>query len=209
MITTIEKDCLIHKTVSNEFFVESFVTYLQKEAVLVEYKKLSDICMEGCKNFNKKYSCPPLSPPFNLLARNYQYLVVNAIKIKLSDYQKIFNTIRMTNSVGKSLQRKIIENAFTDRQLILSNGSCRLCKICAYQDNLPCKYPGRMRYSLEATGVNVNELTIKCFEFPLVWYQSDNFPEYHCVVSGVLTNEPESVVNRIVKSFKTYKYQNS
>ena len=113
----------------------------------------------------------------------------------------------MVNTVGKSIQRKIMninENTLLRKKnsfKILENGSCRLCKKCNYQIGLDCKYPEKMRYSLEATGVNVNDLANKCFDMELDWYyKGKSFPKYQCIVSAILTNEPSEVINIYVNS---------
>ncbi len=45
-----------------------------------------------------------------------------------------------------------------------------------------------MRYSLEATGIDVSDLCFNCFKLPLQWYEKKSFPKYQGVVSVVLCN---------------------
>jgi len=191
-----------YKTENNFFCINSFIKFISSSKIKKDYNGFSALCQTGCKNFGKKYSCPPKSPSFEILSRDYKYLVVNAFKIPYTELKKEYNSVRMANVVSKSLQRKIFDITAQElkgknyRFLILENGSCRLCKVCNLQKNEPCKYPDKMRFSLEATGVDVNDLVLKCYGFLLQWYykgKKDKFPEYQCVVSAILTNEPNEV----------------
>lgn len=192
-----------YKTINNIFTMNSFISMVYCNNIYCDYNKCSTLCQIGCKNFGKKYSCPPSSPSFEKISKNFKYLVINALKIPYDTLRAEYNSVRMANVVAKSLQRKLFDAASNDlkkeniKHIVLENGSCRLCKTCALQKNQPCKHPDKMRFSLEATGIDVNDLVIKAFGFPLQWYykgKEKEFPKYQCVVSGILTNEPESVI---------------
>jgi hypothetical protein len=117
-----------------------------------------------------------------------------------------YNTIRMANVVAKSIQRKAFK--YTSEQELnkstkyLANGSCRLCRPCNLIKNEPCKYPQLMHPSLEATGIDVNDLITNAFGFELQWYKKDKFPDYQCVVGGILTNEPKNLVKELRDYYK-------
>jgi predicted metal-binding protein len=195
-----------HQTSVHSFLLEPLTTSVKVQELYADYERFAALCKQACKNYNKKYSCPPLSPNFNLLSVNYHYLVVNALKVYLDPYQRTYHSIRMVNNVIKSYQRRIFiqieENLPQEDLIILENGSCRLCKQCAYEQNKPCKHPDKMHPSLEATGINVNELTIKCFGFSLQWYMNGSFPDFQCVVSAILTNNPDVVINSTVEIYQ-------
>ena len=186
---------LLYRTRKNIFYITSLTSYLECNKITFDYYKFANECKIGCKNFRKKYSCPPYSPSFNNLSSNYNYLLVNTLKIKLDGFNKIYNTIRMANIVAKNIQKRLfnkINKEIKDRKekiIILENGSCRLCKTCELQKKLPCRYPKKMRYSLESTGIDVNDLIKKTFNFELKWYSNNNFPEYQCVVGGILLKQ--------------------
>lgn len=186
----------VYKTKNNNFTINFLLKFELTTKVIFNKKKFDYLCQIGCKNFNKKYSCPPFSPPFDSLTLNYRFVYVILFLVKTTEFKKQFNTIRMINVVLKSIHRKLfdkIDQNLTSNNIehiMLENGSCRFCKPCKLQLNLPCRFPKKMRPSLEATGVDVNQLTIDCFGFPLQWYSKNNFPEYQCVVGGILLNEP-------------------
>jgi predicted metal-binding protein len=185
---------LQHKTSNNIFNINLHLTIKPAHQVASDTSNFATKCQSGCKNYNKKYSCPPLSPSFDIFIPKYSYLHVLALKVFTQDYPATYNTIRMINVVIKSIQRKIFDfiavelNSKNIDHKILENGSCRLCKKCNLQSSFPCKYPLKMRPSLEATGVDVNQLMLDCFGFSLQWYSKNDFPKYQCVVGGILTD---------------------
>ena len=207
------KKVISYNTPRNTFKLHIHTSFVVKASINFNYKSCSDLCQNGCKNYDKKYSCPPSSPSFEKLSKCYEYMVINAFKIPYDTLKTEYNSVRMANVVAKSLQRKIFDTTANNlkqqnvKHIIIENGSCRLCKICSYQKNEPCRHPEKMRFSLEATGVDVNDLVIKGFGFPLQWYRKgnkDKFPEYQCVVSGVLTNDPEAVTKALSSSLDVF-----
>lgn len=71
----------------------------------------------------------------------------------------------------------------------ISTGSCRRCKPCKLQSGEPCVHPLSMAYSFEALGIDVGALVDVYFDYPLLWYQKHELPEYTSVVCGLLTNK--------------------
>lgn len=195
----IKKTTINYDTTNNKFKIDILTSFLPIERVICDYEYFVDKCKVGCKNYNKKYSCPPLSESFEKISKSYSYIVVNALKIYTIKYKSEYNTLRMINVIEKSVQRKIFDNLCVKSVHFLENGSCRLCKICNYQKNLPCKYPSKARCSLEASGVNVNKLVQECFNYELQWYKKGTniFPEHISVVGGILTNSPEEIIDEL------------
>ena len=40
---------------------------IEKDKIKTDKKRFLEMCKNGCKNYNKKYSCPPKSPDFNFI----------------------------------------------------------------------------------------------------------------------------------------------
>jgi predicted metal-binding protein len=195
-----------HKTENNTFIIKSYTDYIEVSEVESDYLFTRKLCEAGCANFGKKYSCPPRSTDFEHFREEYTHIVINAFVIPYENLdKKTFNIVKAANVICKSKQRKIFNKVESEisntKYKMLENGSCRLCKQCALQRQEPCKYPNKMRYSMEATGVRVDKLVKKMFGINLNWYhkgQKDNFPEFQCVVSGILTSNPSIVQNHLI-----------
>jgi hypothetical protein len=98
---------------------------------------------------------------------------------------------------------RVLEKQFKTK--FLSSGSCRLCKPCNLQNNLPCKHPKEMRFSLESTEIDCNDLSTKLFNTPLLWFKNNKAPEYTCILAGLISNknEEQHIITELEKSINT------
>ena len=100
---------------------------------------------------------------------------------------KLNNPKRSEDSIRNSFYRKDIirdnlekeiwnfldtyEDSYDDK-LILWDGYCRVCynenKKCTYDQNKPCRYPNKLRYSMEAVGIDVDK-TVKNINITIEW----------------------------------------
>ena len=58
---------------------------------------------------------------------------------------------------------------------------------CASDAEEPCRFPEKLRYSLESLGANVGALAADKLGAPLQWGTKDAPPEYFVLVGAVLT----------------------
>lgn len=194
------------KTKENKININYFLKFILKENIKLDKNGFAEMCKEGCKNYNKKYSCPPFVPDFDNLLKNYDGLYLVLFLSRLDSISSTeYNKVRIANSVMKSRLIKLmrhLEKMFNTT--FLSMGSCNLCKLCKCKLNLPCEHPKERRYSLEATGVDCNELSKKLFKIPLSWYKKKKAPEYTCVMCGLLCNKENT--GEIEKEIINYRF---
>ena len=150
-----------------------------------------------CPNYNSVWSCPPLSFDAEALLKRYKLIYLRCTKILLAP--EIIASAD-TADKAKALGRRIIESVKTDvdnellglekrvpRSLALSSGGCTLCGECARKHNLPCRRPEKMRYSLDAFGIDLTAAAKDIFAVELQWSQG-RLPEYFTLLSGLLTD---------------------
>ena len=67
-------------------------------------------------------------------------------------------------------------------------GSCILCpwEECTRRSGKACRYPLRIRRSLEACGFDLGRTTSELFGIEMKWSENRNLPEYLLLVSGFL-----------------------
>jgi len=180
------------KTKNNNIFIEIYYEFIKKEEVKTNKELFSKMCKEGCKNYGKKFSCPPYAKDFISVADKEGVFVLMFL-IKLNQINSTeYNKLRIANSIMKSRIDKImriLEERFNTK--FFSTGSCRLCKICNINLKKPCKHPDKMRYSLEATGVDCNSLSKKLFNKPLLWFKDKKSPEHTAVLVGLICNSKD------------------
>jgi predicted metal-binding protein len=157
-----------------------------KDILQFENKKLFDgMCKSGCKNYNKKCSCPPYSPSFTIYSKNYNMCKVYLMYIDMKQFDYInshgYFKVKVGNGILKPLMDKML---FSYSDKIITSGSCRSCNKCS----LPCRKPDKRIYSFESMGINVSELSEFVFNHKLLWYKNKTIPEYTSILSGYLFN---------------------
>jgi predicted metal-binding protein len=168
--------------------------FINKKEVAVYKELFSEMCKKGCRNYNKKYSCPPFVLPFEDLLKNFDGLLIcllwcNLNQIKSTDYNKI----RIANVIMKSRIIKLmrhLEKKFNTS--FLSSGSCNLCKPCKCKIGLPCAHAQQRRYSLEAAGIDCNEISKNLFGLEFQWYKNKKAPERSCIMCGLICNQEDA-----------------
>ena len=70
----------------------------------------------------------------------------------------------------------------------LSAGSCSLCGKgnCTRPSGAPCRYPDKMRYSIESLGGNVGKTVHDLLGIQLEWIEEGKVPSYFVLVGGLL-----------------------
>ena len=128
----------------------------------MNYEYNLEACKTGCPNYGLKWSCPPFSKVYDKLSERYKYAYILVFSTSMDKYMDIKNkylAIKAANSTLKSeiekLSRKIEDN---QGGYALLSGSCRLCKPCNKKLGKPCKNPDKMRYSMEATYLDVSSI---------------------------------------------------
>ena len=144
-----------------------------------------------CPNYDHSWACPPEAPYLEKEVSQYSRFFLIYYQFELDPYvrevqskhprrrrEKIINALFWDSIVRDYLEREIIE--FIDNLKdnyqeirILWDGFCRVCfnkkdKGCTYDSGKPCRYPKKIRYSMEASGIDVNA-TAKNANIKLEW----------------------------------------
>jgi predicted metal-binding protein len=167
---------------------------VEKVLSCTQEEEIRNCCKIGCVNYGKKWSCPPYSKKFSTIVKSKGYDTLIAIVgyINLCDMEYIINPyqqVKAANMILKSKCEKIARDF--ERELngySLLSGSCNLCKPCQKKRSLPCKKPQMVRYSLESTGVNVEDLLEKYCGHKLLWYKKGEKLPYTSVVTAILVD---------------------
>lgn len=182
----------ISKTISVKYTIDICAVH-PSQCLLFEHRNhFAYLCKTGCKNYNMKWSCPPLAPAFSSLALRWSNLYILYMRIPLDAFSSIKNDylkIKAANSMLKSRADRYMQTLAGKYGKYISTGSCRLCKPCKLQEGKPCAHSQKMAYSFEALGIDVGALVNQYFDFPLLWYKKGALPEYSAVVCGLLTDE--------------------
>lgn len=184
------KETLFFKTPRHKLKVDCYYTISDISNISVDKKLFLEMCKKGCRNFNTKYCCPPFSPDFHSFVKSKKllFLLLKLDLNQLLDY-KPYHRLKVANAVIKSRAERIMRSLEPySKTKFLSNGACRLCKPCKRKQKLPCKHPDKMRFSLEALGVDCNKLSQDLFNINLLWYKDKKAPDYTCVICALPLN---------------------
>lgn len=171
-----------------------------------QQEKIARACKEGCPNYGKKWSCPPFSKPYYELMDGYGRIALVSLSANMDGYLDIKNkytAIKAANVTLKNIVEKVAREVETKTNgCALLSGSCRRCRPCACKSHQKCKHPDKMRYSMEAAYLNVQEMCRELLGFELLWYEKKILPQYTSTVSLIFFNgefEKDSLLE-IVKS---------
>lgn len=129
---------------------------------LVHFDKRGEyMCQFGCKNYGRKFSCPPESLGFKqeLIKRDYKWAILFATTYKVLSNHNNYQMRALNRHKESEIQRickqigDILNTCGIDHQL-LSGGSCHRCRECSYQRNEACKKPYLKQVSMEAVGID-------------------------------------------------------
>lgn len=153
---------------------------------------------KACKNYNSVWSCPPMMfNPKNFL-QQYAYIYIigeqifydEQLREKYTDKDEIIKFTRITLRRAKNI---IADNLLQFEKiapdsLSFSSGGCGWCCKCTRPNNLPCRKPNKMRYSLDSFGINLGEVSEDFLNIKLLW-GLDKLPEYHTLIHAVVSKE--------------------
>lgn len=144
-----------------------------------------------CPSYAHSWACPPEAPYLEKQISKFQRFFLIYVKFDLEKYVKeiqvkhpkksensIRNALYMKNLLRDELEEEILQFIMDypekyENKLILWDGFCRLCYNekgvgCTYDSGKPCRYPNKIRYSMEAVGIDVTE-SVSILNFNLEW----------------------------------------
>jgi predicted metal-binding protein len=168
------------------------IDYIDCSKVLIDRARFAELCRVGCKNYAQKYCCPPHAPGFNEVAGNCQWLGVVFLSCDLGQItsKNQYHRIRVANVIMKSRLESFLRRIRSEYKLsVLGSGACRACKECGARKEIGCKKPLQKLMSLEATGVNCQQLVQDVFGVKMEWYSANHMCKFTSVVGGILVKE--------------------
>ncbi len=131
-----------------------------------------------CPYYEHSWGCPPKAPYLEEEVMAYERYYLIYFRFDLKDK----NSGKIADSPSYKDMRKVMEKEMEDfihshqgkseEMKILWDGHCRTCekegKTCTLDEGIPCRYPDKIKYSMEAVGINVTE-TVKKANLDIEW----------------------------------------
>jgi predicted metal-binding protein len=173
---------------------------------------------QRCSNYEKNYSCPDFPFQATEYLKAYPYATVILTEIDTTELQNLLDHLEerpfdssVLRSYIKSNKQEIplsskismyafetIKDQMADQLLAaekeiegslgLPPGCCTRCERCLKTMGQGCRYPQKLRYSLEALGFLVSVIYRDCFDMELGWAK-DQLPKRFCTCSVLMTRE--------------------
>ena len=165
----------------------------------VDVAKFLDCC-KACPNYNKVWSCPPYSFDPQSIWNSYKTLTLCCRKVVFSDEaravaypQEELGVIskQLMQREQDALLEKMMELEKLHRgSMALAAGSCSACTPleCARISGQRCRFPEKIRYSIESLGGDVGKIVEEQFGLSMLWAEGGHLPEYFLLVGGLLKN---------------------
>ncbi len=165
------------KKILNKYFEKSQLAFMKTIPFkrLIFDKRAEYMCKYGCKNYNRKYSCPPYTKSlFNLINKNkFKWVILFAtsyknlknyslFKIRFENIQKEYEIQRISHQLSNLI------NFNGKKNKVFSGGSCKRCRPCGCIEDKLCKKPHLKQISMESIQIDcIKTMTNVGFDFQL------------------------------------------
>jgi predicted metal-binding protein len=153
----------------------------------VNVEEFLEYCKE-CRNYEAVWSCPSYDFDPEDYWKEYDEFLVVARKIIFGPDVDVERSFEIMHEVKNDMSLELYElEKEYPGSISLSAGSCSMCKEgCIRTEGLPCRYPDKMRYSIESLGGNVGKTVSKLMGYELEWVEEGKLPSYFVLVGGLL-----------------------
>lgn len=181
--------------------IEKLYGKMDMATYLEDYVNVSEFLeyCQACDSYGKNWSCPEYD--FDALEywKRFDYIHIYGSKI-IFDAETI-ETDRTEEELTLFIENvlRVEKNNLSEilfdlevrysGSISLSAGSCHLCEPCTKLEKQPCKYPKKMRYSMESLGGNVAQACSKILGVELLWSKENKLPKYFVLVSALLAKD--------------------
>ena len=182
--------------------IENFQAEVSVEEYLkecVDVPTFLECCKTGCSNYGKLWCCPPYTfdvekdywakyKTFWIMGRKL-YLPRELTSQTYTGKEEWKVTEEFLIPYKEELEEEILkEEQQNPGSVSLSSGACLQCKRaeCARVSGKPCRFPDKMRYSIESLGGNVGKTVTKYLHQELLWVEEGKLPEYFMLIYGLL-----------------------
>lgn len=206
------------------FSIENHVTDIFTVDYIKSYRDSDRFiaCCQVCDKYKNCWACPPYD--FDTDKYISKYKKVYIIGTKIIPAKEV--TVGCTDGeackrVGTELikeARKVLDNVllkiegdFSDSRALFA-GTCHVCDVndCTRIVGKSCRYPDKIRYSLESFGFDIGKTTQELLKIELKWSQNGSFPEYLTLVSALFSNDEITDLSyRLDEAFSMVKHFDS
>ncbi len=178
----------------NRYDTEKTYRQISMDDYMEKYVNVGEF-LEYCKqcpNYGKIWSCPPYDFDPEDVWRGFSSIYIAARKITFPKGQSPAGReelAKILSEVKDDMSRELfeLEKEFPG-SVSLSAGSCGMCRGggCTRPEGEPCRFPEKMRFSIESLGGNVGLTVSRLMGIELEWMEEGKMPSYFVLVGGLM-----------------------
>lgn len=159
---------------------------------------------QACSRYGACWACPPHGFDADEYLSGYRTALIIGTRIIPEPFARAECATpeqgrqagqRMIVEVRRTLDARLLEleRKYPGSRAFYA-GTCHLCPegTCARSEGRPCRYPDRIRPSLESLGFDIGKTASELLGIELKWSEpgSSGLPEYFTLVSGFFSSRP-------------------
>lgn len=165
---------------------EKTVDIKEYVANCVDVDTFIKLCQE-CTNYGVRWSCPPYDFSPVDLWNSYSKFRVIGYKFFTDSELSIEENIQKFMKLKDDMYIEMMElEKEIPGSMMLAAGNCSICKECSKGCGEPCRFPEKMRYSIESLGGNVGKTAKDYLDLKIKWIKDGQMPDYLLRVGGLL-----------------------
>lgn len=198
------------------YSISNYISCITINEYVKDYRDTDKFILfcKQCNKYGTCWACPPYDFNTDNYILKYDKAYIIGTKITLSDCMGIECGVEKNRLTAKRIitdVRKILDSQLLKLEKEVSDsmaffaGTCYVCEPedCTRTTGNVCRYPDKMRHSLESFGFDIGKTTENLLGIELKWSIDGSLPEYLTLVSGLLTN---SDIKNIDKYFAESLY---
>ena len=172
-----------------KYTLERFETETDTDSYIRDYVDINHFleCCRECPNYDNRWACPPYDFDPMEIWTAFDRLLIAGYRLTFSEDR---TEDEMTSAL-REVKQKLSEELYAEEERLpgsksLSAGTCQLCEECTRPQGQPCRYPDKMRYSIESLGGNVGKTISRLCGIEIEWIEEGRLPEHFVLVGGLL-----------------------
>lgn len=181
------------------YSIQNYIANIPVTQYIAQYRNASkfiEFCKQ-CPKYSNSWACPPFLFDSDKYPSSYNiaYLLGTKITLPKSFHSSMFGSdelIKQTEEIIRIVRLELDQQLLSAEQQIKNSkaffaGSCLFCfnKECTRVLGEPCRYPEKIRPSLESLGFDIGKTTEELLGIELQWNTINHQPEYITLVSGL------------------------
>lgn len=190
---------LFNKNDKFDFVIQGYMLDSENIPVMGDLERM--VACSTCSGY--RGTCSIFAPYINLISKNKKlflltitldyWYIIRAVTLNFTRKMTIITGILMADKLSESVARTYLSyfhSKFSGMKLTLGNCPAG-CKPCTVIDKKPCSNPKARTFSLEATGINCEQLHRNNYKSILPWFYKGTgiLPQYISRYCGILIDK--------------------